>query len=107
MSTGSDVVETLREIMLDLARKNDFYSRVLVVALEKEWENVVGESLARCSWIEDFVHGILYVGVSDPMWLHELRLHIGEIVHTINDRLGYPIVKKVVMRRRSGYVERR
>ena len=99
-------LETLRKVMLDLARRSDFYSRVLVVAIDDEWKDVVGESLARYSWVEDFARGTLYIGVSDLMWMHELHLHTREIVHAINGKLGSPIVKRVVMRRRSGYAER-
>ena len=66
--------------------------------LWKHWPSVVGEEAAahaRPLWIKD---GVLKVGVSEPIWLNELRFASEEIRIALNDALGRQAVRSIEFR---------
>jgi predicted nucleic acid-binding Zn ribbon protein len=67
-------------------------------ALWEHWPSVVGEAAAayaRPLWIKD---GVLKVGVSEPVWLNELRFASEEIRSRLNNSLGRQAVRSIEFR---------
>jgi len=66
--------------------------------LWKIWPLVVGEKAAanaRPLWIKD---GVLKVGVSEPIWLNELRFASEDIRSGLNAALGSRAVREIQFR---------
>ena len=64
----------------------------------KVWEGVVGPSVARHAkplWIKQ---RLLRVGVSDPIWLQELRFQEQDIREKLNQTLGKEAVERIEFR---------
>lgn len=67
-------------------------------ALWKHWPSVVGEAAAAHAkplWIKD---GVLKVGVSEPIWLNELRFASEQIRARLNGALGRQAVRVIEFR---------
>jgi len=64
----------------------------------KVWEGVVGPPVARHAkplWIKQ---RLLRVGVSDPIWLQELRFQEQDIREKLNQALGKEAVERIEFR---------
>ncbi len=67
-------------------------------ALWKHWQAVVGEAAAAHAkplWIKD---GVLKVGVTEPIWLNELRFASEDIRAALNGALGRQSVRIIEFR---------
>ncbi|GIW42057.1 MAG: hypothetical protein KatS3mg076_2634 [Candidatus Binatia bacterium] len=62
------------------------------------WDEVVGPGIARRAQPRLVRRGILHVGVSSHAWMQELEFHKEEIRARLNERLGAPLVEKIVFR---------
>ncbi len=71
---------SVKSLLLRIA--GDRYKDLVLFALS--WDRVVGSTLAERSFIERFHNHILYVGVTNSIWLQELYLN----KHMILDRLN-------------------
>jgi len=64
----------------------------------KVWGEAVGPTVARHAkplWIKD---RLLRVGVSDPIWLQELRFQEADIREKLNQTLGKEAVERIEFR---------
>ena len=61
----------------------------------QEWSGWVGERVARHSRAVGFHDGTLIVEVEGSAWMHELGFLKREIIRTLNERLGAPLVRDV------------
>lgn len=65
------------------------------------WDEVAGETVARCAqplWIKN---GHLRISVSDPIWLQELSFMEETVRERLNERLGRKAVRKIEFRLRA------
>lgn len=71
--------------------------------LWRNWEEVVGETIAKNSCPVDFSKGRLYVWVSSSARMQEMRFMVGSIKDKINAYLGREYVKfiKLTLDRKS------
>jgi hypothetical protein len=67
---------------------------VLVAAkaqiLFRDWESIVGETLARKSWPDRYAKGTVWVAVEGSAWATELRMRKGEILERLAQKAGDP-----------------
>jgi len=59
------------------------------------WEEAVGEIVARHARPSKIQKGLLFVSVSDSVWMQELQFLKEMIKEKINERLGEPVVKDI------------
>jgi predicted nucleic acid-binding Zn ribbon protein len=74
---------------LGLERKIRQYDAVL------QWNEVVGEKVARVSEAYAIRKGVLFVRVSNGPWRNELQVLKGEIITKLNTTLGEEIVHDI------------
>lgn len=63
-------------------------------ALFRDWESIVGETLARKSWPDRYGKGTVWVAVEGSAWATELRMRKGEILERLAERAGDPTIFK-------------
>src|SRR5574341_1019450 len=61
---------------------------MLEEAIRKEWRQVVGRELSRCSRPGGLRMGVLDVTVDNSPWLHELTLRASELLAPLRARYG-------------------
>lgn len=62
------------------------------------WDEVVGEQVGRRAKPDGLKGGRLYVIVEDPVWLHQLSLLKPTLIASLNERLGFPVVKELYLK---------
>jgi predicted nucleic acid-binding Zn ribbon protein len=89
---------SLKEVLGTLFREGGLPFNFEDALIWKVWEDVVGHAVA-CNaeplWIRK---GRLRVGVSDPIWLQELKFVEENIRLKLNERLGRTAVEKIEFR---------
>ncbi len=70
----------VKSLLLKIA--GDRYKDLVLFALS--WERVVGSTMAERSSVERFHNHILYVGVTNSVWLQELSLNKPLILERLN-----------------------
>ncbi len=60
-----------------------------------EWENVVGETIARNTTPESVSHHVLRVKVASPAWRQELQFKKQDIINRLNRKLGKDTIKDI------------
>lgn len=88
----------LKDILSDLFNNSQLPFNPQDGRIWKEWEDAVGEFIARNArpaWIKN---GRLKVHVSDPIWLQELEFIALDIKAKINQRLGRKAVEIIEFR---------
>ncbi len=63
-----------------------------------EWNNIVGDEIARHTHPEKISYGKLVVKVDSPAWRNELVFSKGEILSKINKKLKKAKIKEIVLR---------
>lgn len=63
--------------------------------LEKQWPEVVGKVLGKCSRPVDFNKGLLTIAVTNASLLTELQFFREEIITKVNTHVGKIWVKKI------------
>lgn len=63
-----------------------------------EWDDVVGEQIARVARPQRIENGVLFVSVSSAPWRAELTLKRTEIIQKLNEAAGSGVVKDIRFR---------
>ena len=63
-----------------------------------QWEEIVGEAIARHTKPEEIKFDKLYIRVDSPVWRNELVFQKGQILDKINQRLKNAQIKEIVLR---------
>jgi hypothetical protein len=63
-----------------------------------DWEELVGEEVARRTWPLSFAHGRLTLGVADSAWASALRFEIPRLLELLNRRAGEPLFREIRFR---------
>lgn len=62
------------------------------------WDEVVGEQIARVARPQRIENGVLYVSVASAPWRAELTLKRTEIIQKLNEAAGSAVVKDIRFR---------
>ncbi|OPX41726.1 MAG: hypothetical protein B1H13_00575 [Desulfobacteraceae bacterium 4484_190.3] len=98
MDERKTTLTSLKEILDKLFKEGGLPFDMDNARIWKVWEEVVGPPVARHAkpqWIKE---RLLRVGVSDPIWLHELRFQEQDIREKLNAALGKKAVEKIEFR---------
>ena len=63
-----------------------------------EWDEVVGEQIARVARPQRIENGVLFVSVSSAPWRAELTLKRTEIIQKLNEAAGGGVLKDIRFR---------
>ena len=63
-----------------------------------EWDDVVGEQIARVARPQRIENGVLYVSVSSAPWRAELTMKRTEIIQKLNEVAGNAVLKDIRFR---------
>ena len=93
----------MEELFEELARKKDFFREMYTRIVLKDWENVVGEKMARHVLPKKVELGVLYLSYDDPLFANEVRMRGEEIIRILNERLkGISKIDRIKFVRRGG-----
>lgn len=82
-------------ILKKIASERNWEERFRVYSVWDCWDEVVGSVIARQAQPKSFKQGCLWVGVSDPMWMHHLQMSKEIIRDNLNAKLGSPLIKDI------------
>ncbi len=86
---------SLGQILKLIIQEKKWEDRFRVRAVWELWDEIVGETVAREAQPKSFKQGCLWVGVSDPMWMHHLQISKETIRQNLNSKLGSELVKSI------------
>jgi len=81
-------MEALGKLLENLLKIPGYRERLKAWGVLLDWEEVVGEELARRTWPVAFAHGRLTLGVADPIWGAALRFEAPKILEALNKASG-------------------
>ncbi len=79
-------------------RAKGLREHVLQAGVVEEWEERVGEAIARVTRAKEVQEGTLIVEVKSSAWLSELSLMRGEILRQVNEGRSEGRVDRIVFR---------
>jgi predicted nucleic acid-binding Zn ribbon protein len=59
------------------------------------WNEIVGDTVARNTQPDRVEHGVIIVKVSSPTWRQELYFQKKEIIQKINNTIGKNVIKDI------------
>lgn len=62
---------------------------------KREWKNIVGEQIAKYSYILDFKNNILVVAVMNPVYMNYLFMYKNKIIEEVNSYIGHQAIADV------------
>ena len=62
------------------------------------WDEIVGETIAKVTRVEQLREGDLYVRVKSPSWRMELNFRKKDIVERLNRRIGREMIRTIIFR---------
>lgn len=99
MAEKKDSMASLKEIISDLKRAPNLPFRLQDARIWEVWDEVVGLPISNHARPSGIHRGTLRVGVSDPIWLQELRFMEGELRDKLNRELGSKVIRRIDFRR--------
>ncbi len=81
-------MEALGRVIERLLKSPGGRERLKAWSVLFDWEEVVGEELAKKTWPLSFSHGKLTLGVTDPAWASALRFEGARILELLNQAAG-------------------
>jgi predicted nucleic acid-binding Zn ribbon protein len=88
--------ERVGEILEGLLRKKRLREPVLRAGVVAEWEERVGEAIARVTRAQGVREATLVVEVKSSAWLMELNFMKGEILRRVNEGREEALIEKIV-----------
>ncbi len=82
-------------ILKKIALERNWEERFEATGVWDHWDEVVGTVIAQQAQPKSLKQGCLWVGVSDPMWMHHLQMSKEVICKNLNAKLGSPMVKDI------------
>ena len=92
--TTQSLADIISEIMGTPKLSRGIYQSRIPAA----WETVMGKSIARVTRNVFFRNGVLFVSLSSSTLRSELLMHKSKIIQNLNQTIGQPIVKDLVLK---------
>jgi len=88
-------MENIGKILLNTLRKTRLEKKLNEIRIFANYETMVGEKIAEISKPTFIQNGILFIGVENHIWMHELYMLKLELIGKINSNLPNPLVKDI------------
>ncbi len=94
---------TLKKAFEDLAKSNEFFRKLLIMALlDDETTQILGSAVSKHCTFKSFDSGIVTIACDDIMWVNELRKMKRQVKKKIEQHLGLTVSDvKIEMERRG------
>ena len=89
------MAEAIKEILEKYLQKKSFKEINQTIALEKEWEEVVGKHIYKNTQIVSFKKGVLKIKSATPVWRNEISLQKEIILKKINKQNPKQKIKEI------------
>lgn len=60
--------------------------------VKRDWKRVMGEAIAKYSYLKDIDGHTVILGVLNPIWMNELYIQQNRLIHKINEEIGEDFV---------------
>jgi len=88
--SGSEKLTRIDKLLAELFRKKNWQRRLGLHAIFQTWPQVVGEEIARRAAPHVIRGDVLWVAVSDSVWMQQLHLQKQQLLEHINASLAGP-----------------
>ena len=86
---------SISEIIMNEAKSN---KNIMEEILRLHWKEIVGEALAKRSWLLYSKGGTLYIGVKNSVWLQQMQFFKRELIDNINNYMNNKVVRDIVLK---------
>ncbi len=86
---------SISEVIMNEAKNN---KNIMEEILRSHWKEIVGEALAKRSWLLYIKAGTLYIGVENSVWLQQMQFFKRELIDNINKYMNNKVVKDIVLK---------
>ncbi|RME00601.1 MAG: DUF721 domain-containing protein [Deltaproteobacteria bacterium] len=90
--------EPLSGILKDALKTLGLHDRIEELSVLSLWERIVGPKIAQRAIPTSVFDHVLYVHVSDNVWMHQLYLHKQTILRKIEQTLGKGVIRDISFR---------
>ena len=90
-------MKTVGSILAQFLRTTGLEKNVHRYQALQEWPSVVGERISSVTKAEKIIDGKIFVKVTSDTWRNELIYHKHEIVKKLNQKMGYQVIKDIVL----------
>ena len=84
--------EPLAEVIQQYLKFVGADKRLKEIRLKKEWENIIGKTIAKRTYILDIRKGVCYLKVNSSIVKHELSMIKSDIIFKLNESAGDEII---------------
>ncbi|WP_016777097.1 DUF721 domain-containing protein [Anaerophaga thermohalophila] len=91
-------VQPLQEILKEIMGQPAISKGIYPSRIPGAWKAVVGPSVARVTKNVYFRHGVVYVTLHSSIIRSELMMHRDKIIIQLNNHIGRPLIKDLVLR---------
>ncbi|HEB84696.1 MAG TPA: DUF721 domain-containing protein [Bacteroidetes bacterium] len=95
--SGSGAVLSIAAALSRWVESTGRGARFAEAQLLADWEKIVGESVAKHAKPLRLERGRLVLGVTDPVWRHQLFFMREELVGKLNRSAGRKLVREIVL----------
>ncbi|GAQ24857.1 DUF721 domain-containing protein [Tepidanaerobacter syntrophicus] len=88
-------MEKIENILIGLLKKSHIDKKVLQAHIIASYGGIVGKKISAVSRPLYIQNDILFVGVENSVWMHQLYLLKLELINKINASLPYPLLKDI------------
>lgn len=89
---------TMGDALKDFMNKSRMKPRLNEVRIKENWEQIMGKTISRYTENVQLIDGKLLISTSVAPLKQELSYSKDKIIKLVNDMLGEPVVREVVIR---------
>jgi predicted nucleic acid-binding Zn ribbon protein len=93
-----NTTQSLQDILKEIIGRPSISKGLYPSRIPRAWNEVMGPSVARVTKNVWFRGGIVYVTLHSSIIRSELMMYRNQIVKNLNDNIGQPLVKDIVLR---------
>lgn len=88
-------MEKIGIILKETLKKSGLEKKLMQFQIFLNYENLVGDNIARVSRPVFFRNDTLFIGVENPIWSHQLHFLKREIIEKLNSLFNEPLVRDI------------
>jgi predicted nucleic acid-binding Zn ribbon protein len=90
--------QPLKDILADILKSPELSKGILETRALEAWGKVLGPSVARITGNIYIRSGVLFVQLNSSIIRSELLMHKDRIITSINQEVGAPVIRELVLR---------
>jgi hypothetical protein len=90
--------QSIEDILKEFVDKNNLQTGLDKVNVREAWANLMGNGVNNYTTAIELKHEILYVQLSSSVLREELSYGNEKIIMMLNEAIGKPVIKKLILR---------